>query len=98
VNIGDPREWTIAECAREVLAVTRSQSRVLPAATGRRSDAAMSGHHRSAYSARLEAQSAIAEEAIAAIVRKLSCTPNDSSFKLEPGFDRVLSGLKLIHC
>jgi hypothetical protein len=33
---------------------------------------------------------------IAAIVRKLSCTPNDSSFKLEPGFDRVLSGLKLI--
>ena len=31
---------------------------------------------------------------IAAIVRKLSCTPNDSSFKLEPGLDRVLSGLK----
>lgn len=32
VNIGNPEEWTIAECAREVLAVTGSQSelRMLP--------------------------------------------------------------------
>ena len=28
VNIGNPVEWTIAECAREVLAVTGSQSKV----------------------------------------------------------------------
>jgi dTDP-glucose 4,6-dehydratase len=28
VNIGNPVEWTVAECAREVLAVTGSQSKL----------------------------------------------------------------------
>lgn len=28
VNIGNPKEWTVAECAREVLSVTGSQSRL----------------------------------------------------------------------
>ncbi len=28
VNIGNPEEWTIGECAREILAVTGSRSRI----------------------------------------------------------------------
>jgi dTDP-glucose 4,6-dehydratase len=28
VNIGNPVEWTILDCAREVLAVTRSRSKI----------------------------------------------------------------------
>ena len=57
VNIGNPVEWTIKDCAREVLAVTGStQQDPLRASANRRPHAALPRHHQGQNSARMGAK------------------------------------------
>ena len=64
VNLGNPGEFTIRELAEKVIELTGSRSKlVIPAAAGRRPEAAPARHHAGAREARLGAEGAAARGA-----------------------------------
>ena len=64
VNIGNPNEWTILECAREVQALIGSQSEIVfKPLPQRRSEAAAAGYHAGEDAARMGAEGSAARGA-----------------------------------